>query len=192
MKYLYTCVAGAGLIAVTACAKKPAADTDTPGPVQAAAPSCVPSVGKLPSGTSIGSIAGSHRVTLVATTGRRSGRSVVGDLQLQSAANGSLSGTSTIALDSVGATAPGPVPADKRYSLTGLQWSSTSAGVTSPEIAVRFGHIPTPANTQAIEGAYMVMHLNKVSADGFTGRWESETGDMLQPARAGGHFCAQK
>lgn len=187
-------VAAASVIgAAAACSPRPSAEVRSPQSVQAGSAACAPAVGKLPAGTNIATLAGNHRVTLVATSGPRSGGRASADLRLvlASSASSNLTGSATVSLDSIGATAPGAVPADRRYLITGVQWASTTNGVSSPEITLRFGSIPSPPGTQTIEGSFMAMHLTSIAADRFTGTWGSGAGD--QPTGgSGGYFCAQR
>jgi hypothetical protein len=147
--------------------------------------------GTLPAGTSLGSIAGNYALTLVATSGPRAGQSVSGMLSLDSpvgstAGTSSIHGSASIALDKVGATAPGA-----GTEVEAIQWESTRNGVATREMVIRIGTIVPPSNTRVIEGAHMALFVGSVDANGMAGRWDSGSGEMRDPA-ASGRFCASR
>jgi hypothetical protein len=171
------------LLAVTACARR-AKDADQP------VPQCTAPTTRLQQGATLASLSGSYTLGLVATSGAHSGRTVNGELRIDAPRGlaSTTAGTSTIALDSVGAFAAGTAKGPT-YGVTALAWSSTSGGVASPEITVRYGSLASPEGTQAIEGSYTALSVRKISPEGFGGTWESGEGGKPGPA-GGGYFCA--
>jgi hypothetical protein len=150
-------------------------------------------MGSLSPGTSLAAIAGTSELTLVANAGPRSGRTVGGTLRLDApirsaSAPTQLTGSATITLETVGATAPGPLTSSA-IPVTAVQWAMSKNGVQTPQITIRLGTTRAPSGTQMIEGPYTALHVSVITGDGFSGRWESGTGGMeVQPAA--GYFCA--
>lgn len=183
-------------IALFGCSTPRNAAVGSPASSRAGEMACSATLGKLPAGTTVASIGGDYRFTLVATSGPRAGMKASGTLTLDlpsgsASAMTTLAGTASVALDSVAAKSPS-MRSPGRYDITALQWSSTTGGVTSPEITIRYGTVSSPGTTRPIEGVHMAMHLNAVTADGFSGRWDSGTGEMQQGPAVAGHFCAVK
>jgi hypothetical protein len=176
----------AGAFVATACARQSA---PAAGETSASAATCLALTDSLPADTDIHTIAGSFRLQLVGTGGAASGRHVSGRLDLPAASHDSLMGTATIALDSVGAAAPGPRPRDNQYLVTALKWRATATG--RPNITIRFGGLAAPAGTQVIEGAHMALAVSSIWNGGLRGTWSSGTGDPMIPGAAG-HFCAER
>ena len=181
---LTRCLAGAALIG--SCSRQaPQAETQ---PVQAGVSECAPVIGTLSAGTTAAAVAGKFRLTLVATSGPFNGRRAAGTIDVPNARLGSR-GTAVIHLDTLGAVAPGPLRGDNQYPVEVVEWATMTRGVSTPQITLRLGTSgPTPSGTQRIEGAYMALHVNALSGDGFAGRWESGSGTGT--ATVGGHFCA--
>jgi hypothetical protein len=179
-------VAVAILTAVEGCApKRAASDTAEQQSSASMSPACSPITTALDAGANIESMVGDFRVTLVATSGANTGRRVSGPLTLgKSGTAGSLSGTMTVSLDSIGATAPGPRPIDGRYSAVALQWSGTGG---ARQITLRLGN-STPG---AIEGAHMALSVKALSTTRFAGSWTSANGQPMAP-EAVGYFCGER
>lgn len=149
------------------------------------APECLPVIEGPADSIPLTSISGTFRLTLIATSGARSGRSAGGELRLDapsSPARGT--GTVVIALDSVGARAPGST-SDGRHAVESLTWAGASG---ARQTTIRFGAFNPPAGTQVIEGPYTALTVKRANADGFAGTWESGMPDGTGMAR--GHFCA--
>jgi hypothetical protein len=153
-----------------------------------------------PRGVRAEGLEGGYRLTLVATQGPRAGRSVTGDLRLSphdrppevGSARYPLRGTAAIALDSVGAQAPGDIGSANaaRPGVLGVEWRRSGGAMPdpAPQLTLRFGADANGPETGRIEGVYMALVVDSVSANGFAGRWNSG----VENRRAGGHFCAQR
>jgi hypothetical protein len=144
-------------------------------------------------------LAGGYRLTLVATQGPRTGRAVTGELRLSQhsrAPEGTtrypLRGTAAIALDSVGAQAPGDIGSGDtaRPGVLGVEWRRSGGAMPdpAPQLTLRFGADANGPETGRIEGVYMALVVDSVSANGFAGRWNSG----VENRRAAGHFCAER
>lgn len=184
-------LAAATLAAVAACTKAPVMAA-SPAPSQSGEVPCAPVIGSLSPSTHMDAVAGDYRLTLVATAGPRAGQSVSGSLKIdkpQMATNlDSLPGKSSIALDAVGATAPGPRGGGE---VVVREWMLSSGGSMTQQITITFGRVVAPPGTRAIEGAHMALSVKSVSSDGFQGTWTSGSGDPSAPD-ASGHFCAKR
>ena len=169
-------------VVLCACSRQPQAEVDSPQPVrQAIEVACAPSVGSLGTGVSVSALAGEHHLTLISSAGAKASGTVM--LRSEGAPARSLVGTARIALDSVGAVAPGDAG-----MVTALQWERPASGATAQEITIRFG---SPSAPGQIEGSYTALQLTSLTADSFAGTWASAAGD--QPNRAvTGRFCAQR
>ena len=55
-------------------------------------------------------------------------------------------------------------------------------------ILLRFGSAANRRDTMLYDGAYTVLEVHEISADGFSGSWRSGSNS----SRAGGHFCATR
>ncbi len=176
--------AGAG-----ACRAQPAVAPAPCAPVPAGAATAGPDV-----------LAGWYRLTLVATQGARTGRSVAGELRLQAHERPApqvgvrypVRGTASIALDSVGAQAPGDIgSADAaRPGVLGVEWRRSGGARPDPrpQLTLRFGANANGPDTGQIEGVHMALFVDSITGSGFAGRWNSG----VENQRAGGHFCANR
>jgi hypothetical protein len=102
-----------------------------------------------------------------------------------------LYGTATLALDGVGAVAPGDIgSADpSRPGVRVIEWQRSDAGSTGrTQVTLRFGANANGPETGQIEGTRLALFVDSVAPSGFYGHWESGTFDQ----RSGGHFCAQR
>lgn len=162
---------------------------------------CAPVHGQLAAGASAGGLAGEYRLTLVATQGPRAGRSVAGRLRLAAYARPvqdaggvryPLHGSAAIALDSVGALAPGDIgaanPARPGVRLIEWQRGGGTQPAPRPQVTLRLGADANGAETGRIEGTHMALFVDSLSPGGFAGRWDSGA----EGRRAGGHFCAER
>jgi hypothetical protein len=174
-----------GAIAATACAGRQTRET-VDSAQTAVQTQCEPRIERLPADTDLRAAVGRYQLRLMVTSGTSTPLSSSGVMELAGTSRDTLRGTATIKLDPVGATAPGPRPADDRYSILALRWMATSS---EPNITIRFGVLPAPAGTQPIEGAHMALHVGAITSDEIRGTWSSGTGDALSRGAAG-HFCA--
>lgn len=176
------------------CRGRPAAEAD---PVP-----CAPAAGEMPAGGRADGLAGEYRLTLVATRGARAGKSASGRLVLRpfegtarpvapvSGARYPLYGGATLALDSIGAIAPGDIShADAaRPGVLVMEWRRTTPPPPADQITLRFGADANAGGPNRFDGAYLALNLAATTGDGFAGIWDSGGGDV----RAGGYFCAAR
>lgn len=177
---LITGIFAAGVLA--ACSRQPQAAVDSRQPaVQSGEVACAPAVGSLPSSVSVSSLAGEHRLTLISSVGTKASGTL--SLRADGAPARSLVGTSRIALDSVGATAPG-----RASDVTAVQWERPAGGTPAQEITIRFGSAAAPGQ---IEGSHTALQLTSLTDESFAGTWTSAPGDNVNRAISG-RFCAQR
>jgi len=167
-------------------------------------PACAPVPGLLSARADAASLVGLFQLTLMATAGRQSGHIVSGRLQLAklgdttglprrvaaSYAKEILNGSASIALDGVGALAPGSIQSadPKSPGVLVIEWSRDSAGVSLREITLRFGAHANEGGPPPFDGTHMGLFVRAITATQFAGNWDSGTPD----ASAGGHFCAER
>ena len=162
---------------------------------------CAPVPGALAAGASAVGLAGDYRLTLVATQGPRAGRSVAGRLHLAAYdrpvqdAGGvryPLHGSAAVALDSVGAVAPGDIASANaaRPGVRVLEWQrgDGTSQAPRPQVMLRFGAEANAGETGRIEGTHLSLFIDSLAAGRFAGHWESSA----EGRRAGGHFCAER
>jgi len=161
-----------------------------PAPSAADTP-CAAVEGSLPAGTRADGLAGEYRLTLVATRGPRAGSSTTGALRLlrndghagPAATEGvryPLYGDARLALDSVGAIAPGDVGSTEaaRPGVLAIESRGT--------LTLRFGADANGSGPPRFDGSHLALFPVTLAADRFAGRWNSGTAE--QPS--GGYFCA--
>lgn len=183
-------LAGAAIASAAAC---PAPGALPPGP-------CAP-VAASEGGVRAAGLAGEYRLTLAATRGPRAGGSVTGRLRLAEYPRPGtgpgnvlypLHGTAVLALDSVGARAPGDIGAADaaRPGVRVIEWQRADGTSPTPrrQVTLRFGADANGPDTGRIEGTHLALFVDSVAPGGFYGRWDSGTPDQ----RAAGHFCAQR
>lgn len=124
-------------------------------------------------------LAGAYRLTMVATSGPRTGRSATGTLALDAHV-----GHASMALDSVGATAAGDIGSRDPNRPGVMLVSPPNDPSASPML--RFGADANRTDLRPFDGAYLVLTVDFASAPGFAGRWRSGVGTVL----SGGYFCA--
>jgi hypothetical protein len=170
-----------GLLAIDACAAKPQRAPSTASPV--AARPCVASDSTKAPGAIAGQLAGEYRLTMVAGGGARTGKSATGTLTL----DGRI-GHASIALDSVGAIAAGDIGSrdPNRPGVLLVPAPNDSASPAGPML--RFGADANRTDIRAFDSAYLVLLVDVVRAEGFSGRWRSGVGTQL----SNGHFCADR
>jgi hypothetical protein len=166
-----------------------------------AASECRPSTVRLAANSLWDSLPGTWRLTLVATFGSMTGRSVQGELTLRgqdsvqrrverpgpTVVTVPVIGAADIALEAVGATRIGDLhslePARPGLSI----WVSRGADGGMSAV-LRIGQEEIHPTLMQIEGAYTVLYLREVSSDAMRGGWAS--GVMGEEAQ--GHFCAER
>jgi len=145
-------------------------------------------------------MAGRFVLTMTATGGAQNGRTVAGYLTLREAPAGTAGpsagartafvGTTDILLEGVGALRLGDTGAeDPRAPGVAVYEQRAASGV--PTVTARIGSqttaAPAPGMLQ-MEGSATALFVRHIDGNGFTGSWQSSTG---QPgAGAQGYFCA--
>lgn len=171
----------------------------------------MPTEQRIAVGANTDSLAGTYRVTFVATSGRRSGKSASGVLVLQAHDSAGqylytyhftqrnpyvtepYYGYTTIAPDSIAATPNGSV--DSRDSVmpgVALQVSHRPPpnDNDAPALTLFFGQGTTRRDQMTLDGPYFFARILALEADGFRGTWYSEIGPTT--IHAGGYFCAER
>ncbi|CAN5801378.1 hypothetical protein BH24GEM1_BH24GEM1_23820 [soil metagenome] len=138
-------------------------------------------------------------IRLIADTGSRRGESTEGRLQLvpQDSAYRSLElpdgssrsgvslplyGTADIDFEAVGAVIPGDARSEDPASPGVLV-------IESPDrVLLRVGSEANRRGMRRFDGAYTVLQVQQVTAEGFTGTWRSG----VHMEQSGGHFCAKR
>jgi hypothetical protein len=144
-------------------------------------------------------MAGSYRLTLIATSGPAEGRSVYGTLRLTPFARPASPpagtgadpiyhhyGGAELEIAAVGAVAPGAV-APETPSAPGVLVMEWDAG-QGRTIALRFGSEANRRELLRFDGAHLTLFVRSMGTDRFAGRWESGDGERT----ASGHFCAAR
>jgi hypothetical protein len=186
--------AAAGLLALGAWQGGCRGGEPTPAEVR-----CDPVDAASGSAGDVATLAGSHRLTLAATSGPAEGRSVSGTLRLMPFARPAPvpAGTGAdpvyhhfggagLEIAVVGAVAPGPV-APETPSAPGVLVMEWDAG-QGRTVALRFGSEANRTERLRFDGAYLTLFVRSIGADRFSGRWESGDGERT----ASGHFCAER
>ena len=124
---------------------------------------------------------GNYRLTLVATSGARAGRSSEGSLSL-----GPRAGHAAIDLGAVGAIAPGDIGSTDP-ARPGVLIVLPNASAPSP-IVLRFGADANTSEHQLFDGSHMALFIAAATASGITGSWTSG----VDTRSAAGHFCAER
>src|SRR4051812_8025506 len=152
---------------------------DPSGSHGVAATPCVAADGTTRSRAVTGQLVGDYRLTMVATSGARTGRSTIGTLFL----DGHL-GHASIALESVGAMAAGDIGSRDPTKPGVLLIRPPNDSAASPML--RFGADANRTDLRPFDGAYLVLVVDATTAAGFSGRWRSGVGTT----QSGGYFCA--
>jgi hypothetical protein len=184
---------GIGLVLSAACRAQPSAADPR---------SCGPTSATLPGDASADELAGAYRLQLVATTGDKAGTTISGSLRLtpyeaaqrhrslpdgrvDSSSAYVLHGMTDLTLSEIGAEAGDLTSSDPRRP--GVLVISTGPKRRGPpRVLLRLGAEANQRDLLRFDGAYTVLRVREISADGFSGEWES--GAPLP--KAGGHFCA--
>jgi len=157
------------------------------------APPCAEVQGALPAGAGAEGLAGDFRLTLVATRGARTGASTTGALHLRRNDAGAgpapaagvrypLHGWARVAVDSVGAVAPGDI-GSREAARPGVLVVEEPA-----RLILRFGAEANRGGVVRFDGAYLTLVPATITADGFAGRWNSG----VAAQEASGYFCAAR
>lgn len=167
--------------------------------VEGASGACRPvSGGPLPASASTALMRGDFVLTMVATAGARSGRSVTGHLSLvpqESAlqvverATQPLRGTAAIALESVGAARPGDLAA-AAPDAPGVAVYEQRAADGAPTVILRFGNESNARGPGGFDAAHTTGYVRSITPAGFAGGWSSNAGPTFPIRAAEGYFCA--
>jgi hypothetical protein len=151
---------------------------------------------------SLPDLSGIYTLSLTAETGPKAGSSTAGRLRLQPFDQATRSanpltvqtdpnaryvlfGSATLALDSIGAVAPGPLDLEQadRPGVLGIEWRS--GGDANWSALLRLGSDANAGGAARFDGAYLTLVPTRIDPAGFAGRWESG-GERV----AAGYFCA--
>ena len=155
---------------------------------------CLPESIGLSEGASLSDRAGVYRLTIVEVVGNSSKRSVSGSLTLQpqipdldslKSVSTPLYGYTDVDLKSVGAYRVGNPGSRDPVAPGVLVLESDRDGRRT--INLRFGSEANRRDTIRYDGAYTVLNVHRIDADGFSGGWRSG----LRLARSKGYFCAR-
>lgn len=154
---------------------------------------CAPTAGRLGSAATLASGVGRYELTLVRRADAGDIASAAGTLVLyrqvpglEALGNAStpLYGTADVDLAAVGAHRPGDTASDAPDAPGVLVLESNRAGARN--ILLRLGSAANRRDTMLYDGAYTVLEVHEISADGFSGTWRSGSNST----RADGYFCA--
>jgi len=150
---------------------------------------CAPVTGELAAGATLTSMAGEYRLVLVAADGRSASgglslRDQPADLRRLQDSSTPLGGAVGIDLGAVGAQMVRSLSSTDPASPGVLVIESD--GAEGREILLRFGSEANRRDSAMFDGAYMVLSVRDIGADGFAGIWRSGVSDQ----RAEGYFCA--
>lgn len=157
--------------------------------------SCVPTSSRLDPDSTLAAHAGSYRLTLVRRADARDIASVRGALvlyrqvtELEALGNAStpLYGMADVTLKAVGARVAGDIESDDPAAPGVLALEVDRAG--GRNILLRLGSVANRRDAMLYDGAYTVLEVKEISADGFRGIWRSGA----PSSRASGYFCATR
>lgn len=163
--------------------------------VETGSPSCVPSSGQLERDATLAAHAGSYRLTLVRRGDAVAIASVSGALVLYpqvpgfeslGSASTPLYGTADIDLGAAGAHRVGDIGSDAVDGPGVLVLEFDRDGERN--ILLRLGSAANRRDTMLADGAYTVLVVHEIRADGFSGSWRSGS----HTADSHGHFCAKR
>lgn len=161
--------------------------------VEAVIPSCASTTGRLGSAATLASGVGRYELTLVRRVDAVDIASASGTLVLYRQAPGlealgnastPLYGMAEVDLGAVGAHRVGNTASDAPDAPGVLVLESNRAGARN--ILLRLGSAANRRDTMLYDGAYTVLEVHEISADGFSGSWRSGSNST----RANGYFCA--
>ena len=156
---------------------------------------CMPVSGSLSMDATLADRSGSYRLTLVKPSFGADGRSAQGTLTLLEAPEGldSLGSASTplygftdVDIKAVGAHRVGSLLSDDPQAPGVLVLEGNYTGERS--ILLRFGSTVNQRDIIRYDGAYTVLEVQEISAEGFAGSWRSAT----FKSGTKGYFCATK
>jgi len=124
---------------------------------------------------------GNYRLTMIATSGARTGHSVSGTLAFDGRA-----GHASMALANVGAVAAGDIGSGDPNRPGVLLVRAPNDSTATPML--RFGADANRSDIRPFDGAYLVLLVEAATAAGFSGRWRSGVGT----AASGGYYCADR
>ncbi len=191
--YLGPLVAVSLALAAGSRAEEPPPEAD-PGPQQQAAV-CEPASGPLPAGASLAGKAGSYRLTLVQVLDGVDARSAAGTLTLRrqppgldslGTASTPLYGFTDLDLRAVGAHRVGDPAGEDPKAPGVLVLESEHGGLR--RILLRLGADANRRDAALFDGAWTVLEVREIAADGFAGRWRSG----VRLSRTEGYFCARR
>lgn len=183
----------AGLVVVAGCstlAQSVAGDA-----IETVISTCGPTAGRLDSAATLASGVGHYELTLVrridavdvaSTSGALVLYRQVPGLETLGNASTPLYGTAEVDLAAIGAHRVGDTVSDAPDApgVLVLEWNLAGAR----NILLRLGSAANRRDTMLYDGAYSVLEVHEISADGFSGTWRSRSGS--NSTRADGHFCA--
>lgn len=164
-------------------------------PVETVDPPCERPSSRLDSGATLTSGDGRYQLTLVKRVDALDVGSARGTLVLyrqvpglEALGNAStpLYGTADVNLEAVGAHRVGDTGSDAADAPGVLVLEFDRA--EKRNILLRLGSAANRRDTMLYDGAYMVMEVHEISADGFLGSWRSGS----HSSHASGYFCATK
>ena len=156
---------------------------------------CEPISERLQAGATLAGMAGPYRLTLVEVVDGTDARSAQGTLTLHQQPPGldslgpastPLYGFTDVNLRTVGAHRVGD-PASENPQAPGVLVLESDRG-GKRRILLRLGADANRRDTALFDGAYTVLEVHKIDADGFAGRWRSG----LRGLRSKGYFCASR
>ncbi|MFQ5688662.1 MAG: hypothetical protein ACE5HQ_00120 [Gemmatimonadota bacterium] len=156
-------------------------------------------------GVDVAGLEGRYRLTLVATRGPATGRSVTGSLTLAAmpsdltgvkspgggpdrAAAAPFYGSLRIDLGAVGARIAGDLEASdpRAPGVLVLSYPATARTAAGRRVTLRLGSLANDRERTRFDGAYTALAVLSHGDRGFFGSWASG----VQGEQAGGHFCA--
>ena len=158
-------------------------------------PTCMPTSGRLHPKVTLSDRAGQYQLTLVEVVNGTDARSAQGTLtlrqqppELDSLGNSAtpLYGFTDVNLRTVGAYEVGDPDSEDPQAPGVLILESDSDGVR--RILLRLGADANRRDDMLFDGAYTVLEVHEIAADGFAGTWRSG----LRLSRIEGYFCAKK
>ena len=164
-------------------------------PVETDVPTCAPPSGRLGSDATLATHAGHYRLTIVRWVDAVDIGSARGTLTLYRQAPGldalgnastPLYGKADVNLRAVGAHRVGDIGSDAANAPGVLVLEFDRAGARN--ILLRLGSAANRRDTMLYDGAYTVLEVREITADGFAGSWRSG----WRSSHAGGYFCATR
>ena len=158
-------------------------------------PTCMPTSGQLHPKVTLSDRAGQYRLTLIEVVNGTDARSAQGTLTLRQQPSGleslgsaatPLYGFTDVNLRAVGAYEVGDPASEDPQAPGVLLLESDRDGAR--RILLRLGADANRRDDKLFDGAYTVLEVHEIAADGFAGNWRSG----LRLSRIEGYFCARK